>query len=122
MPVQRPTPPSDNQGARALIGGGRGLCAGTARAALTVTLKLIFGALIRVILIVFSTVTFSAGAVCSHLLEANSQACGGFCHSYSLIINFFHLVGASVSKTAHRTWLRILSTAFEEELKILDFA
>ena len=73
MPVQRPTPPSDNQGARALIGGGRGLCAGTAQAALTVTLKLIFGALIRVILIVFSTVTFSAGAVCSHLLEANSQ-------------------------------------------------
>ena len=76
MPVQRPTPPSDNQEARAFIGRGRGLRAGTAQAALTVILKLIFqdGDLIRVILIILSTVTPSVpGAVCSHLLEANSH-------------------------------------------------
>ena len=37
-------------------------------------------------------------------------------------VNFFLLVGVSVSyKTAHRIWLRILSTALEEELKVLDF-
>ena len=37
-------------------------------------------------------------------------------------VNFFHLVGVSVSaKTAQRTWLRILSIVFEEELKVLDF-
>ena len=39
------------------------------------------------------------------------------------IVNFFHLVGVSVSiKTACRIWLRILSIAFEEEIKVLDLA
>ena len=32
----------------------------------------------------------------------------------------FYLVGVSVS-IAHRTWLRILSAALEEELKVPDF-
>ena len=30
--------------------------------------------------------------------------------------------GFSISKSAHRIWLRILSRALEEELKVLDFA
>ena len=30
--------------------------------------------------------------------------------------------GFSIYKTAHRIWLRILSIALEEELKVLDFA
>ena len=38
------------------------------------------------------------------------------------VINFFHLMGVSVSLTAHRIWLRVLSIAPEEELKVLDFA
>ena len=37
-------------------------------------------------------------------------------------VNFFHLMGVSVSMTAHGIWLRVLSTAPEEELKVLDFA
>ena len=82
MPVQRPTPPSDNQGARAFIGRGRGLHAGRAQAALTVILKSIIDGLIRVMLTVLTTVTPSVpGSVCSHFLEANSQDCGGFYHS-----------------------------------------
>ena len=36
-------------------------------------------------------------------------------------VHFFHLVGVSViCKITKRTWLRILSTALEEELKVLD--
>ena len=38
------------------------------------------------------------------------------------VVNFFQLVGVSVSTTAHRIQLRILSIALEEELKVLDFA
>ena len=55
-PVQRPTPPTDNQCARAFIGQGRGLHAETAQSALTVILTLVIGGLIRVILIVLGTV------------------------------------------------------------------
>ena len=57
-PVQRPTPhPTDNQGARAFIDGGRGLHAETAQSALRVVLKLVIGGLTSVILIVLSTVS-----------------------------------------------------------------
>ena len=35
------------------------------------------------------------------------------------VVNFFYLAGVSVS---HRIWLRILSVALEEELKVLNFA
>ena len=40
-PLQRLTPPTDNQCARAFIDGGRGLHAETAQSALTVLLKLV---------------------------------------------------------------------------------
>ena len=55
-PVQRLTPPTDNQWARAFIGGGRGLHAETAQSALMVILKLVIGGLTSVILIVLGTV------------------------------------------------------------------
>ena len=48
--------PTDNQGARAFIDGGRGLHAETARSELTVILKLVTGGLTSVILIVLSTI------------------------------------------------------------------
>ena len=57
MPVQRPTPPTnDNQGARAFIGEGRGLRAETAQAALTFILNLVIDGLTSVLLIVLSTI------------------------------------------------------------------
>ena len=55
-PVQRPTPPTDNQGARAFIDRRRGLHAETAQAALTVILKLVIGGLTSILLIVLGTV------------------------------------------------------------------
>ena len=55
-PVQRPTPPTDNQWARAFIDAGRGLHAETAQSALTVILTLVIGGLIGIILIVLITV------------------------------------------------------------------
>ena len=64
IPVQRPTPPmppTNNQGARAFIGEGRGLHAETARSALTVILKLVIGGLPSVILVVLSTVNIQFG-------------------------------------------------------------
>ena len=56
-PVQRPTPPRDNQWARDFIDGRRGLRAETAQSALTVILKLVMGWSDRIILIVLSTVS-----------------------------------------------------------------
>ena len=38
------------------------------------------------------------------------------------VVNFSHLVGFSICKTAHRTGLGMLPVALEEELKVLDFA
>ena len=64
-PIQRLTPPTDSQRARAFIGGGRGLHAEAAQSALTVILTLIIGGLISVILIVLGTVNlqFQGGFV-----------------------------------------------------------
>ena len=56
MPVQRPTPRPDNQGARAFIDRGRGLHVETAQSALTVILNLVISGLTSVILIVLGTV------------------------------------------------------------------
>ena len=36
-------------------------------------------------------------------------------------VNFFHLVGVSVSTNSSRIWLRILSVALEEVFKVLEF-
>ena len=37
------------------------------------------------------------------------------------VVNF-STWGFSIYKTAHRKWLRILSTALEKELEVLDYA
>ena len=55
-PVQKPTPPNWQSGARAFIDGGRGLHAGPAQAALAGFLSLSIGGLTSVILIVLGTV------------------------------------------------------------------
>ena len=78
--------PADKQGARAFIGGGRGLQAETAQSALTVILKLIVGGLINVILNALGTVSLQFQAACSHFLEASSQNCGSLCHGCNLVI------------------------------------
>ena len=39
-------------------------------------------------------------------------------HRQQHTINFFYLMGVSVSKTTQRTWLRIVSIVLEEELKM----
>ena len=45
-PVQRSIPPTDNEWARAITGGGRGLHVEKVQSALTVILKLVIGGLI----------------------------------------------------------------------------
>ena len=55
-PVQRPTPPTDNQWATAFIDRGRGQHAEIAESALTVILKLVISGLTSVILILLGTV------------------------------------------------------------------
>ena len=51
-----PPPPPDNRGARAFIGGGKGLHVETVQSALTAILKSVIGGLTSILLIVLSTV------------------------------------------------------------------
>ena len=63
---------------------------------------------------------FSSGCSCSHFFAVSSQNCGGSSAGYSLLIQHFtSLPGVSVSVRAHRRWLRMLSTALEEDIKVL---
>ena len=80
-------PSTDNQWARAFIGGGRGSHAETAQSALAVILKLVIGGLTGVMLIVLSTFSLQfQGRSFSHFFEARSQNCGSLCRGYSLAI------------------------------------
>ena len=99
-PVQRPTPPSYNQWARAFMGWGRGLHAETVQAALTVILKLVIGGLTGITLIVLVQLVFSSRVSLFPFLW------GQFSELWQLmswlppghhVVNFFHLVGLSVS-------------------------
>ena len=121
---QLPPPHADNQWAKAFIDGGRH--AETAQAALTGILKLVIGGLTSVISIVLDTVNLQfqgwfvpislrpvLGIVAAHVMATVWSSC-----SYLLPPGG----GYSIYKTAHRIPLRILSIAFEEELKVLDFA
>ena len=81
--------------------------------------------LISAILIVFSTVSLQFHGQFVPIFEASSQNCGSLCHGFSLVIMWLTFPPAwvfSIYKTAHRIWLRMLSTALEEEQKVLDFA
>ena len=126
MPVERPTTPTVNRWARAFTGGGRGLPAETAQSALTVTLKLVMGGLTSVTLIVLGTVSlqFQDGFVPISLRPVlRIVAAYVMAKAWSSCSSLLPPGGGfSVSKTAHRIWLRILSIALEEELKVLDLA
>ena len=123
--------PTDNQRARAFTGEGSGLHAETAQSALRVTLKLFIG-LTNIILIILSIVNvhFQGQFVPIYLNPMLRIVLVHVWHMTSLsghhAVNFLYLVGISVSTTAHRIWLRILSIALEKDLKLLalltDFA
>ena len=94
------SPPQTVGGARAFTGRGRGLRVETAQSALTVILKLVIGGLTSIILIVLSTVS----------LQFQGQfvpiSCVQFSELWQLtswlqsahhVVNFFHLVGLSIS-------------------------
>ena len=125
-PVQRLTPLTDNQWARASIGRERGLHTETAQAALTITLKLIIGGLTSVILIVLSTVNLQfqgrfvplslrpvLGIVAACVMATVWSSCSSLLPPDGV---------SSIHKIGPRIWLRIFSIALEKELKVLDFA
>ena len=77
--VQRSTPHTGNQWARAFIDRRRGLLAERAESALTVIFRLGISGLISIILVVLGTVP---GLVCSHFFEASS----GIVAAYVMVI------------------------------------
>ena len=60
------------------------------------------------------------GSICSHFFVVSSWNCSSSCPGWSghHVVNF-PIWGFSIYKTAHRIWLRILSTALEKELIVL---
>ena len=104
---------------------GGGLHAEIVQPTLTVILKLVIGYLTRILLIVLGENSSSSVPrwVCCHFSELSSQNCGSLYHGCSLVFRLLPPGGGfSIYKTAHRTWLRILSVALKKELKVLDFA
>ena len=104
-------------------GGGRRLHAETAQSALTLILKLVMWWSDQHHLDCFKySWSPVSGWVCSSSLELWQFM--SWLQSGQYVVKFFHLgvgVGFSIYKTAHRMWLRIWSTALEEEPKVLDF-
>ena len=89
-------------------------------------MKLVIGGLTSVILIVLSTVNLQfqgrfvpislrsvLGIVAAYVMATVWSSCSSLLPSAG---------GFSIYETDHRTWLRILSVALKEELKVLDFA
>ena len=87
---------------------------------------MVIGGLTSVILIVLSTVSLQfqgllvpisvrpvLGIVAAYVMATAWSSCSSLLPSAG---------GFSVYETSHRTWLRILSVALEEELKVLHFA
>ena len=100
------------------------LHAETAQSSLIVIFKLVISGLTRIILIVLGTVNVQF-QVCLFVC-----LCGLFLELWQLkswvqsghpVVNF-STWGFSICKTVHRIWLRILSIALENELKVLDYA
>ena len=101
MPVQKPTPATDNQWARAFIDGGRGPR------------------------VEKSTVNSESHLDNCHqwsdvpFLEASSWHSGSLCQDCSLVVTQSTSPrpgGFSIYKTAQRLWLTVLPIAFEEVL------
>ena len=87
--VQRPTPspPNDNQGARAFIDRGRGATCRNSTGSSDSHLEIGHWWSDQRPLDCFNyNYSLIPGSVCSHFLEANSWNCGSFCHGYSLVI------------------------------------
>ena len=84
-PVQRPTPPTDSQGARASIDGGSRLRAETAPSDGHLEIGHWWSDQCHLDCFKYSESSVP-GSVCSHFLEASSRNCGSLCHGYSLVI------------------------------------
>ena len=85
-------PFTDNQWTKAFVGKDRELHAETPQSTLIAVFKLVVQWSDQCHMIVLSIVNLQ-----SHFPEANSPNCGSLCHGYTLGINFFCLVGMSVS-------------------------
>ena len=139
-PVQRPIlhpGPPDQLGMRAFTESGEGYMQKEHRHLPQSSPQLVISGRTRVICVVCGAsvarlassalsagrAVFSSGCSCSHFFAVSSQNCGGSSAGYSLLIQHFtSLPGVSVSVRAHRRWLRMLSTALEKELRVLDYA
>ena len=103
---------------------GRGLHAETAPSALRASFRLVVGGLTNILLVVLGIVNLQLQG----LLLA--FPCGQFTELWQLMswpqsghhASHFSTWCFSIYKTAHRTWLRILSVAPEKELKVLGYA
>ena len=121
----------DKQGVRAFIdrirvGRGSGVGAVTCRNSTVISnshLQLVIRGLTSSILVALGMVNLQFwGCTCSHFFAVNSPNCGSSNPGYSLVL----IVNLStwcfgIYKTAHRIWLRILSTTLEKELKVPDY-
>ena len=120
--------PTNKQGVRAFIdkvcvrvGGGGWLCAEIALPSLIV---MIMNGLTSVSLVVLGTVNPQFGDA---FVPISLQSVLRMWQLKSWVqpghhVANFSTCGLGIYKIAHRTWLRILSTALEKEIKVLDYA
>ena len=125
--VRRPTPRFQQQGVRAFIDRVGRWCGGaTCRNSIVISndhLQLVFSGLTSIILVVLGKVNLQFR---EHLFPF---LCGQFSELWQLkswVQSGHHVVTFStwcfgICTTAPRLWLRILPTALEKELKILDY-
>ena len=90
----------------------------------TVVLKSVMWGLLGVLLTVSSTVNLHPRVSVSPFLEVSSRKWGQLHHAsivWSSPVTSSACWAFSTCKTAHRTWLRVLSSPLQEELKVLNF-
>ena len=87
-PVQRLTPTTDNQWARAFLGRRRGLHAETAQAALTVILKLVVSDLTSVILVILSIINLQSWSWFVPISLRTVLRIVADCHEHSLVVTY----------------------------------
>ena len=127
-PVQRPTPPPCNQGTRVSIdrrGGARG------GGYMQKQHSQLWPSSWNWSVVAWPAWLFEAQLIFSPRVGVFPFPWGWFLELWKLmsqlqsdnqVVNVSHLVGFSVSKTAHRIWLRIFSLALEKEIKVPEFA
>ena len=127
--VQRPTLPllcwqEGGEGIFRQSWGWRWLSAEITQSSLTVILKLVISGLTRIILMVLGTVNLQFQVhlfISFHGLFLKLWQLKPWVQSGHHVVNF-STWGFSICKAAHRRWPRILATALENELKVLDYA